>query len=72
MQDNTFHSHIKASIKLGIPLVATNDVHFLYTEDFEAHEARVCINEGRMLDDPRRRRRYTEDQSAGHNVFASK
>ena len=43
-------------------VVATNDVRFLSTEQYEAHEARVCINEGRTLDDPRRERRYSEQQ----------
>ena len=40
----------------GVPVVATNDVRFLARDDFEAHEARVCIHEGRTLDDPRRPR----------------
>lgn len=46
----------------GVPLVATNDVRFLYRDEFEAHEARVCINQGRVLDDPRRPRDYTAEQ----------
>jgi DNA polymerase-3 subunit alpha len=41
---------------------ATNDVHFLQPEDFGAHEVRVCIHEGRTLDDPRRPRNYSEQQ----------
>ena len=32
--------------ELQLPLVATNDVRFIDKEDFEAHEARVCIHEG--------------------------
>jgi len=44
------------------PVVATNDVRFLRREDFEAHEARVCIHEGRLLADATRVRRYTEQQ----------
>ncbi|MFM7065705.1 MAG: DNA polymerase III subunit alpha, partial [Gammaproteobacteria bacterium] len=44
------------------PLVATNDVRFLAREDFEAHEARVCIHEGRQLADPSRPRRFTDQQ----------
>ncbi len=47
---------------MGVPVVATNDVRFLTREEFEAHEARVCIHEGRPLDDPRRPRRYSEQQ----------
>jgi len=46
----------------GVPVVATNDVRFLTREDYEAHEVRVCIHEGRTLDDPRRPRRYSEEQ----------
>ncbi|MEE9494758.1 MAG: DNA polymerase III subunit alpha [Gammaproteobacteria bacterium] len=50
-----------ASVR-GLPLVATNNVRFLQQEEFEAHEARVCIHQGRTLDDPRRSRDYTEQQ----------
>ena len=39
-----------------------NDVRFLGRGDFEAHEARVCIQEGRILADPRRPRTYSEEQ----------
>jgi DNA polymerase-3 subunit alpha len=46
----------------GVPVVATNDVRFLTPDDFEAHEARVCIHDGRTLDDPRRPRLYSEEQ----------
>ena len=47
---------------LKLPLVATNDVRFLHKEDFDAHEARVCIHEGYTLTDPRRSRRYSAAQ----------
>ena len=45
-----------------VPLVASNDVRFLTKDDFEAHEARVCIHDGRVLNDSRRPRRYTANQ----------
>jgi len=48
--------------ELGLPLVASNDVRFLSREDFEAHEARVCIATGRVLDDPKRPREFTPEQ----------
>ncbi len=47
---------------LRIPLVATNDAHFMRAEDFDAHEVRVCINEGRVLNDPRRVKHHTREQ----------
>jgi DNA polymerase-3 subunit alpha len=46
----------------GLPVVATNDVRFLTPEEFEAHEARVCIQTGYVLADPGRPRRYSEQQ----------
>ncbi|MFT4045462.1 MAG: DNA polymerase III subunit alpha [Solimonas sp.] len=45
-----------------VPLVATNDVRFLGKEEFDSHEARVCIAQGRVLNDPKRPRDYTEEQ----------
>ena len=46
----------------GVPVAASNDVRFLDAEDFEAHETRVCIQEGRVLTDTRRERRYSDQQ----------
>ncbi len=46
----------------GTPVVATNDVCFVDESDFDAHEIRVCINQGRVLDDPRRAKSYSNQQ----------
>ncbi|WP_434656050.1 DNA polymerase III subunit alpha [Pseudomonas sp. R3-56] len=56
------HAAVALADKLGAPLVATNDVRFIKQEDFEAHETRVCIGEGRALDDPRRSKNYSDQQ----------
>ncbi len=48
--------------ELDLPVIASNDVRFLKQTDFEAHEARVCINQGRVLADPKRPRDYSEQQ----------
>ncbi|TBU94763.1 DNA polymerase III subunit alpha [Phytopseudomonas dryadis] len=56
------HAAVALADKVGAPLVATNDVRFLKQSDFEAHETRVCIGEGRILDDPRRPRTYSDQQ----------
>ena len=45
-----------------VPVVACNEVRFLAPDDFEAHETRVCIQEGRVLNDPRRERRHSVEQ----------
>ncbi|HEY8508785.1 MAG TPA: DNA polymerase III subunit alpha [Steroidobacteraceae bacterium] len=59
-------AYIAAAVALagrrGVPVVATNDVRFLRPDDFESHEARVCIHEGRLLGDSGRPRRYTPQQ----------
>lgn len=46
----------------NVPVVATNDVRFVSPDDFEAHEARICIHSGNILADPRRPRPYTASQ----------
>ena len=56
------HGSVALAEKFGCPVVATNDVMFLTREEFEAHESRVCIGEGMTLDDPRRIKRYSEEQ----------
>jgi DNA polymerase-3 subunit alpha len=48
--------------QLNIPLVATNSVCFLEEDDFEAHEARICIHQGRVLADPNRPKSYHKTQ----------
>jgi DNA polymerase III subunit alpha len=50
------------AIEASTPVVATNDVRFLYAEDFEAHEARVCIHNGHILNDPKRPKIYSPNQ----------
>ncbi len=57
---------VQASLALasdaGVAVVASNDVRFLNSDDFDAHEARVCIQEGRGLADPDRPRLYSNNQ----------
>lgn len=45
-----------------VPVVATNNVRFINQQDFEAHEARICIHTGRVLHDSSRPRDYTDQQ----------
>jgi len=61
-EENYLHAAVELAQAAELPVVATNDVRFLKTEDFEAHEARVCIHDGRTLDDPRRPKNYSEQQ----------
>lgn len=63
---NEEETYIKAALKLAekhnLPVVAINDVVFLKSEDFEAHEIRVAIHDGFTLDDPKRPKLYSDRQ----------
>ena len=61
-EEDYLHAVVSLASQYECPVVATNDVRFIEPDEFEAHEARVCIYEGRTLDDPRREHRYTEQQ----------
>lgn len=45
---------VRISRELGIPLLATNDLHYTTAEDAEAHAALLCVQSGSTLDDPKR------------------
>ena len=59
-------AHVLATVQLaarmGLPVVATHPVQFTLPDDYEAHEARVCIAEGEILGNQRRVRKFTREQ----------
>ncbi len=58
--------HVSATVQLAarlkLPVVATHPVQFLTYDDYESHEARVCISEGEILGNARRVRKFTREQ----------
>ncbi|MFY9511103.1 MAG: DNA polymerase III subunit alpha, partial [Rubrivivax sp.] len=58
--------HVRAAValaaKLQLPVVATHPIEFLEPDDFDAHEARVCVAEGETLANPKRVRRFSREQ----------
>lgn len=58
--------YIDAAITLAaecdLPVVATHPIQFMDRDDFKAHEARVCIAQGMILGDARRKREYSQEQ----------
>jgi DNA polymerase-3 subunit alpha len=71
--------HLRAAVTLarrtGTPVVATNDVRFLRRQDFDAHEARLCIAQGWTLDNDRRPKpctaeQYVKSAAEMHKLFA--
>ena len=51
---------IRISQETGIPLVCTNDVHYLHREDAKAQEILMCIQTGKKLSDENRMRMDTD------------
>ncbi len=45
---------VEFSRKHNIPLICTNDVHFVEEKDAEAHDRLICLSTGKDLDDPKR------------------
>ena len=45
---------LKIARDLGLPLLATNDLHYTYPQDAEAHEVLLCVQTGKTLADPNR------------------
>ncbi len=61
-EEDYIHAAVDLALAHDVPVVATNDVRFVATSDFDAHEARVCINRGNVLADPKRPKHYSPQQ----------
>ncbi|HHH13361.1 MAG TPA: PHP domain-containing protein, partial [Thiolapillus brandeum] len=61
-EEECLHASVELAARRQVPVVATNEVCFLEPDNFQAHEVRVCIHQGRTLDDPRRPRDYSPQQ----------
>ncbi|WP_198333524.1 DNA polymerase III subunit alpha [Psychrobacter namhaensis] len=61
-EDAFIKAAIHSGAKHAIPIIAHNDVRFLEQDDFDAHEARVCIAGSYVLADPNRPQTYSDEQ----------
>ncbi|MGP4123875.1 MAG: DNA polymerase III subunit alpha [Sodalis sp. (in: enterobacteria)] len=61
-EESYLHAAIELAARRGLPVVATNDVRFISSDDFDAHEIRVAIHDGFTLDDVKRPRNYSPQQ----------
>ena len=61
-ENDYIFSAVELAAELNVPVVATNNVRFLLEEEYEAHEARVCIHQGYALGDSRRPNLYKNMQ----------
>ncbi|MBE8189496.1 MAG: DNA polymerase III subunit alpha [Candidatus Thioglobus sp.] len=64
MEPDERHLHlcVELALELEIAVVASNNVEFLQKSDFDAHEVRICISQGGLLDDSRRQKKYHHQQ----------
>ena len=60
-QEKVNQALIGFSAKLGIKLIATNDVHFIEATDAEAHDRLLCINTGKLVQDIGRMKYTTKE-----------
>ena len=61
-EDDYIEHALDLAERAQVPVVAHNDVRFMTAEDFEAHEARVCISSGYVLGDDKRPKLYSAEQ----------
>jgi DNA polymerase-3 subunit alpha len=61
-QESLIAESLELASQLNLPVVATHPIQFLDRDDFQAHEARVCIADGYVLADSRRPKPYSEEQ----------
>ncbi|MEY4753869.1 MAG: hypothetical protein RJA44_1544 [Pseudomonadota bacterium] len=74
-QEPVVRASVALAARLGLPVVATHPIQFLEPEDFDAHEARVCVADGDTIGNPKRVRRFTREQhfqrsARMHELFA--
>jgi len=68
MRADVYDRQVEVNVKLlelaqkhEVKVIATNDVHFINSEDADAHDLLICLNTGKDLDDPKRMR-YTKEE----------
>lgn len=61
-ENDYIHAAVNLAAQQQVPVVATNEVVFLRAEDFNAHEIRVAVSDGYVLNDKRRPRNYSAEQ----------
>ena len=61
-EERYIHQVAQLASQLKLPLVATHSIQFMTSEDFRAHETRVCVADGDQLGNPKRVVRFTPEQ----------
>ena len=69
IQRDAMERQIDVARRLGMPLVATSDAHYLKQGDNLAHDALLCINTGKTIDQPLDKPRFVADDGTLSNQF---
>jgi DNA polymerase III subunit alpha len=73
LQQKVIEEFKKLSVKYNVKIIATNDVHFINSDDAEAHDRLICINTAKDLDDPDRLRyskqEYLKSEEEMRKIF---
>jgi DNA polymerase-3 subunit alpha len=74
LQQKVIEVFKKLSVKYNVPIIATNDAHFINAEDAEAHDRLICINTAKDIDDPNRLRyskqEYIKSEDQMRTIFS--
>jgi DNA polymerase-3 subunit alpha len=71
-QDRLNERIFKLADELGLPVVATNDAHFLKADDHEAHDVLLCIGLGKDFTDPSRMKYDRQLYFKNHEEMAAR
>lgn len=73
-QQKVVEAFKKLSVKYGVKIIATNDIHFINADDAEAHDRLICINTAKDIDDPDRlrysRQEYLKSEEEMRKIFS--
>ncbi|HVN57627.1 MAG TPA: DNA polymerase III subunit alpha [Bacteroidales bacterium] len=73
-QQKVIEAFRKLSKEHNVKIIATNDIHFVNSEDAEAHDRLICINTAKDLDDPDRLRyskqEYLKTEAEMRKIFS--
>jgi DNA polymerase-3 subunit alpha len=74
LQQKVIEAFKKLASKYNVKVIASNDVHFINSEDAEAHDRLICINTAKDLDDPNRLRyskqEYLKSEEEMRKIFS--
>ncbi|MGH8862027.1 MAG: DNA polymerase III subunit alpha, partial [Jatrophihabitantaceae bacterium] len=54
LEKQVYEGQLRLARDLGLPIIATNDLHYTHREDADAHEVYVCVGTGKTMADPNR------------------